>query len=387
MLLALCLTPMLAHAAESLPVASARAVATLVSETDAIAAGKPFRIGLRLRLAPGWHTYWKNPGDAGAAPELNLVLPPGAAAGGIAWPAPDPLREGPVATYAYTGELLLPVRITTISAPATTEATAVPARIEATAVPARIEATAEWLVCKEICVPEHGSFRLELPTGVPTPSVQAMLFTQADARLPRENPFLARIGPDGTLRIEGAGIDPGTVAEGVFLAAEPGEIAAASPQALAVRPGSLTLKLSLDKLFQPSAPLDGVLTLHDHAGQRADFAVHATPGAPAAPGISARIILVAFLSGLILNAMPCVFPILAMKAFSLVSAGRDRARTNAMSYTAGILVAFSALGAILLALRASGGAAGWGFQFQSPVFVAGMAWLLFAVGLNFSGVF
>ena len=101
-----------AAALESAPATSSRDTATLVSDTDAVAPGTPFRVGLHLHLAPGWHTYWRNPGDAGVAPELNLVLPPGATSGPIAWPTPSRVAEGPVMTYAYTGDLLLPVTVT-----------------------------------------------------------------------------------------------------------------------------------------------------------------------------------------------------------------------------------------------------------------------------------
>src|SRR4051794_31441175 len=100
-----------AWALESAPVRSARLTATLVSDTDAVAGGKPFRVALRLRMAPGWHTYWQNPGDAGAPPELTLTLP-GAVAGPVTWPTPQRLPEGPVMTYAYTGEVVLPVQVT-----------------------------------------------------------------------------------------------------------------------------------------------------------------------------------------------------------------------------------------------------------------------------------
>src|SRR6516165_2097524 len=91
---------------------SSRAVASLVSEVDAVTPGRPFRVGLRLQLAPGWHTYWQNPGDAGVPPELALELPGGVTAGPIAWPAPQHIPEGPLMTYAYTGEVLLPVTLT-----------------------------------------------------------------------------------------------------------------------------------------------------------------------------------------------------------------------------------------------------------------------------------
>ena len=365
-----------ALAAESQPVVSARATVTLVSDTDAVAPGVPFRIGLRLRMAPGWHTYWQNPGDGGIPAELNLTLPEGTTAGPIVWPAPERVMEGPLTTYAFTGELLLPVKI-------------VPG-----ATPMTVQAEANWLVCKEICVPEEGKFRLELPAGTPAPSAQATLFAEADARMPREADWQATIAPDGTLVVTGAEISPETIAEAVFLPATGGHIDHGAMQKLSVGSGRLTLALTPGREFRPEAALDGVLSVRDRSGQRGDVALHAKAGgAPAIPIADpslplGRMLVLAFLGGLILNLMPCVFPVLAMKAVSLAGgAARGEVRAHSLSYTAGVLAAFAGLGGVLLAARAGGAVAGWGFQFQAPAFVAGMSWLLFAVGLNLSGVF
>src|SRR5690242_2902777 len=138
-----------AQALESARVSSPRATVSLVSDTDAIAPGTPFHLGLYLRLAPGWHTYWKNPGDAGAAANLELSLSPGSTTGPIAWPTPRRVAEGSLMTYAYTGDVLLPVAVT--PAPGGDGIT--------------VQAHAQWLVCKDICVPEEGDFRLNLPVG------------------------------------------------------------------------------------------------------------------------------------------------------------------------------------------------------------------------------
>src|ERR1044071_5914999 len=159
-----------AWAAESAAVRSPRAVATLVSDTDAPAPGTPFQLALRLRISPGWHTYWKNPGDAGVAPEFSVTLPDGARAGPIAWPVPERLPEGPVMTFGYTGEVLLPVTIT-------------PGEKSGV-----VEATANWLVCEKICVPEEGKFRLDLPAGTAAPSPEAPLFAAAARAAPRPSP-------------------------------------------------------------------------------------------------------------------------------------------------------------------------------------------------------
>ena len=354
-----------AWALESAPVSSKRAIATLVTDTDAIQPGKPFRVGLRLRMADGWHTYWKNPGDAGVPPDLTIE---GGTQSPIDWPTPRRVAEGPVMTYAYTGEVLLPVTVT--------------------AATGAIKAHAQWLVCKDICVPEEGDFSLTLPLGTPGPSGEAKLFSAHDRTVPRPSPWTARISPDGTLFVQGPELSAATVTDAWFIPGQPDQIQDGAAQPLSVRVGGFTLALKTAKGFDPASNLSGVLSVRDRAGMQTDVAVSALPGPPPSPAMPplSQILVLAFLGGLILNLMPCVFPILAMKAVALARhAGRGHG--HAVSYTAGVLVTFVALAVMLLAARAAGTAAGWGFQFSSPMFVAGMTWLLFAVGLNLSGVF
>ena len=360
-----------AMALESAPVSSARTIASLVTDTDAMHPGTPFRAALRLRLSDGWHTYWKNPGDAGVAPELTLELPEGTVQSPIDWPTPRRVQEGPVMTYAFTGDLLLPVTVT--------------ARGDA---PATIRAHAQWLVCKDICVPEEADFSLTLPLGQPTPSSQAPLFVAHDRTVPRPSPWAAHIASDGTLFVQGPELTSATVTDAWFIPEQPNRIQDDAAQPLSVRDGGFTLALRPAAGFDAAKPLGGVLSVRDRAGMQADVTVSAAPGPappPAMPPLP-RVLAFAFLGGLILNLMPCVFPILAMKAVTLArNAGRGRA--HAIAYTAGVLVMFVGLAGALLAARATGTAAGWGFQFASPVFVAAMTWLLLAVGLNLSGVF
>jgi thiol:disulfide interchange protein DsbD len=361
-----------ARAAESVAVTSARATATLVSDSDRIAPGTPFRVGLRLRMAPGWHTYWRNPGDAGIAPELTFALPDGASAGPVAWPAPRRQPEGPLMTYGYSGEVLLAVPI---SGPAHS-----------------VGLHANWLVCKEICVPEEGDFRLDLPAGSPAASREAPLFAAAEAAVPRPSPWSARVGPDGTLTVSGAGISPAVVRDAWFIPAVAGTVDGPAAQPLRVREDAFTLALKPGQTFKADAALTGVLGVRDAGGQQTALAVSAAPGGPPAePDLPiGRVIGLALLGGFILNLMPCVFPVLAVKAVGLAGlsgAERRHAVAHALSYTAGVVVTFLLVGVALLVLRAAGDAAGWGFQFQSPAFVAGMTWVLFAVGLNLSGVY
>jgi len=381
-----------ARAAESAPARSPRATVALVSDTDRVAPGTPFHLGLLLRLAPGWHTYWRNPGDAGAAPDLHLILPAGVTAGPLAWPAPQVVREGPLATYAYTGTLLLAL---TVTPPATVSGTA---PLGAASLP--IVAQADWLVCKDICVPEHGTFRLTLPFGPPAPSAEAPLFAAAAGAVPRPSPWAAVVAPDGRLWLHGPGLDPAAVRRARFIPDRAGAIRDDAPQPLGRTPLGIVLRLAPGSAFAPAAPLPGVIEIADRSGVTTALAITARPGpvpavaAPAAPapGRQAagllRLLAFGFLGGLILNLMPCVFPVLALKAMALTEAvERGRMRALALSYTLGVLAAFAALGGVLLAARAAGQSAGWGFQFTSPAAVGGMALVLFAVGLNLSGVF
>lgn len=366
-----------ARALESAPARSDRATVSLVSDVDSYRPGTPFRLGLRFRLAPGWHTYWRNPGDAGTAPELSFRLGQGARAGNIAWPTPERLREGPLMTYGYRGDTVLSVPVT--PGPGGR--------------PLEVEAHAEWLVCERLCVPEQGDFRLVLAPGDAAPSAEAPLFAAAAARVPRPAPFAAHVAPDGTLSLAGPGLSAAAVADAWFLPGVSDAIDQAAPQPVAVGDGVLTIALRPGPSFDPGRGLEGTVVLRDRNGQESALTVVATPGAapplPRRPSYG-RILLLAYAGGLILNLMPCVFPVLAMKAVRLAAlsrAARGAVRGQALCYVAGVLAAFGLLGLVLLGLRAVGSVAGWGFQFQSPLFVVGMAWLLFAIGLNLSGVF
>ncbi len=373
-----------ALALESAPVASPRATATLVSEAAGLAPGQEFRIGLRLRLAEGWHTYWRNAGDAGAPAEIALTLPEGATAGPIAWPLPERIDYAPLVNFGYKGEVLLPLTL----------------RVPAGAQPGEtfaIRAEATWLVCAEVCIPEEGAFTLNLPVGPRAiASVSgAPLFEAAADRMARPSPWPAAAGVTGrqaSLTLAGPGLAPGLVRDAFFFPHSPHIIENTAPQPLRWQGEALTIGITLAEGARPAA-LEGTLVLRDAGGQRAGFEIAApvTGAAALAPALPLATALVfAFLGGLILNLMPCVFPVLAMKAMALArlsGEARGQIRLQAAAYTAGVLVSFAAIGGALVALRAGGSAAGWGFQFTEPAFVAGMAWLMLAVALNLFGVF
>ncbi|HZF78656.1 MAG TPA: protein-disulfide reductase DsbD domain-containing protein, partial [Rubrivivax sp.] len=387
-----------AVASESAPTVSPRAVVTLVSESAAVVAGQTVRVGLRQKLAPHWHTYWKNPGDAGAPPEVTLHLPVGSTRGEMQWPGPDRLAFGPLVNFGYENQIVFPVPVT------------VPAALQ----PGEtfvVRADASWLVCEHECIPEQGSFELRLPVGtrpVPAAAEVAAAFGLADARLPSRSPWAARLALEGqalALSLRGEGLSADSVKQAFFFPAAWGAIENAAPQALVVEQGQLSLVMTRGPALDMASPVAGLLAVTgvdgttrwldisavvtDSSGTSVPAADAATASQPAAIALW-QAALFAFLGGLILNLMPCVFPVLAIKATSVaqLSGGPLReVRLAGLFYTVGVLTAFAALAAALLAVRAGGTAVGWGFQFQTPWFVMAMAWLLLAIGLNMSGVY
>jgi thiol:disulfide interchange protein DsbD len=368
-----CLISVPALGYESAPVATKRSVATLITNSDSVVPGGHVRVALRLRLADGWHTYWHNPGEAGVPTEIAATLSPGATAGPIDWPAPGRITEGPITTYGFTGEVILPLGVTLAPGVSAVSGTV----------------SAHWLVCKDICVPEEASFPIALEAGTGAPSAQTPLFRAHDQAVPRPSPWDATIAAEGTLFVRGRELRPDTVIDAWFIPDTSGQIVDDAAQLLSVRNGGFTLGLRLAKGFDPAAGLHGVLSVRDRSGLHTDVALAAPAGPTPTPSVPlVRALVFAFVGGLILNLMPCVFPILAMKAVGFAAGlARGKARAHAVSYTLGVVIAFICVALALLVARSAGVAAGWGFQFASPVFVAAMAWLLFGVGLNLSGVF
>lgn len=390
-LLLVVLTPMLAMAAESNVQQSPRATVSLVSEYAAVSPGQELRIGLRQRLAPHWHTYWKNPGDAGSPPSITFRAPDGAMVGEIAWPGPDRFIIGPVASYGYENEIVFPMALT------------VPrdARPGSQIV---IEADADWVVCEKECIPEEGKFRLALPVEADARPASAGIlaaFKIADARQPQPSPWRASVSASEStvqLAVEGEGIAPASVQSALYFPDSWGVVDHVADQALTVEEGRLTLATTKGQGFTPG-PSAGLLAITDGGGQKRWFALELIPAATTTTTTATetpatlplwQMALFAFLGGLILNLMPCVFPVLAIKATAVAGmSGGDRreVRLSGLFYTLGVLAAFMALALALLAVRAGGSAVGWGFQFQSPLFVAAMSWLMLAIGLNLSGVY
>jgi thiol:disulfide interchange protein DsbD len=258
-----------------------------------------------------------------------------------------------------------------------------------------ITAEATWLVCDDVCIPEEGSFRLDLPVAAEAQANPdlAPLFAAAAAALPRPSPWQASATTQGEalrLRLTGPGLGRESLKQALFIPGQGGLLDHPAPQKLTQGPDWLELTLKRAERPEKLTALEGVLLITDQGGRRLGYEITAPllPGAGFLPLWQALIF--ALLGGVILNLMPCVFPVLAMKAMALARLGgaaRGAVRLEAAAYTAGAVVSFTALAGLLLLLRGAGMALGWGFQFTSPVFVLAIAWLMLAVGLNLSGVF
>lgn len=379
-------------AAESAAVTSPRVTATLLSARDAVAPGERFHVALVQKIAPGWHTYWRNPGDSGEPTRIDWALPDGVAAGAIQWPAPKAIRVEPLVNFGFEGTVLLPVEI------------AVPA----TAKPGEtlsLAANATWLVCEKICIPEEGSFKLDLPiaaSGSVDAAAQARI-DQALAELPQAAGFTGALKASGADKLALAlpGLPAGARDLRFFPVSDTLiEHAAEQPAA----GGTLTLKRS--SAFKIATPtIDGVVTFSE-GGVRSALALSAevepallqATAAPAQPPAKVTLppppaedltlvlaLALAFAGGLILNLMPCVLPVLFIKALGfaqLARAHKTEVRRQGLLFLAGVLATFLALAAMVIALGT-----GWGFQLQSPPLVILLAVLMALIGFNLLGAF
>ena len=352
----------------------------LITEPKPIEPGKPFTVGLRFRPEPGWHIYWKNPGDSGMAPTVQWKLPEGYTAGPLQFPLPEKILAPPLVTYGYEMETLLLTEIT----PAGGQP--LPAKI-------RIAADLEWLVCKEICLPGKASLDLTV-SSQPKDNVDLQgLFDEIRREIPVRIPPVpvhAKVH-GGFLELSVANA-PETGSLTFF--PEEGDYVDEFQPAQTQKDGRRQiLRIPMKKDAQLPDTLSGILVAEkpwDPSGHRAlEISIPLKSPSTSTSGLP-LIFLFAFLGGLILNVMPCVFPVLSLKALHLVQISgesRGSARSEGLAYTAGVLLSLLALAALLLVLRASGQALGWGFQLQSPPVVWLLLALLFALSLNLLGFF
>jgi thiol:disulfide interchange protein len=397
---------------DAAPVKTEHVEAELVAEQSSVQPGKAFTIALRIKHAPHWHTYWRNPGDSGLATKIAWNLPKEFVAGAIQWPHPKRLPLGPLMNFGYENELLLLTEITP------------PANLKAGGT-VDISAKADWLVCKDVCIPENGQLNLKLPVRdeAPAKSIWASAFAGTRAALPvSAQGWTFAAGVQGknvvvTMTPEkGASHQPKDV---FFYPYQEGVMENALPQQVKSEGGKLVLTAQLTDPVAPDLKaVPGILVSQSGWGgtaakavlvgtdpgqsnvMPAAFTASAKPTAPSTPVTSVPppgsdlglwlALVFAFVGGLILNLMPCVFPVLGIKVMSFVQhAHEDRRilRNQGLIFLAGVVVSFWVLAGILLALKAGGQSLGWGFQLQSPAFVTVLAVLFTLMALNLFGVF
>lgn len=373
---------------------------------DGLAPGQEAWLGLRITHRPEWHTYWKNPGDSGLATSLQWTLPAGLESGDIQWPTPHKLPVGPLMNYGYEGTLLLPVPLH------------VGQGFDATQ--AEIRLRADWLVCKEVCIPESGEFRLTLPGRASSGTEHAAVFQAAKQAVPTPLEAARTVARfDGyalSLEVEGLpaswqgrGVEVFSEQEGVVDHAAPttaqwdGAVwrsrVALSPQRFA-SPSRLTMVLvgegdSPGRALNfdiagawPEPPPAGNASIHGATAAPSGGAAAPAAGTTPPIGLWAALLL-ALGGGALLNLMPCVFPVLSLKVLGFAAHAHDARQRwgGALAYAAGVVLSFVALAGLMLALRAGGEQLGWGFQLQSPPFVAALALLFTLIALNLAGVF
>ena len=374
---------------------------------EGVEAGKPVWLGLQLAHQPEWHTYWKNSGDSGLPTVLEWQLPAGVTAGEIAWPTPKKIPVGTLANYGYEKTVLLPVPLT------------VAPGFDAAQLEVKLKAA--WLVCRKECIPQEGEFTLSIPVKSST-AASGQAFQASFAATPKPLPAGAsqiEVDTGGkALKVVLAGLPPALQGKTLALFPETGgviEPAALWQQAWqgavwtaqvplsgqrTESPRQLPVVVALDDVaYRIEAPVLGewpavaAAALVSPALEAALKANASTGRIPTSPSSTPSLSLVAallgaLLGGMILNLMPCVFPVLAIKVVSFVRVKDQATRViTGLAYSAGVVLSFLALGALLLSLRAAGEQLGWGFQLQSPAVVAALAALFTLLGLNLAGLF
>ncbi len=393
----------LAVAAESAAVATPRVTATLLSSRDAVAPGERFQLALVQKIAPGWHTYWQNPGDSGEPTRIEWTLSQGATAGEIQWPAPHAIPVEPLVNFGFEGILLLPVEI------------AVP-RDAKPGDRLTLKANATWLVCEKICIPEEGAFTLDLPieaAAVVDDAAQSRI-EAARAALPTLAGFKGKLTADGEALVLALPGLAGPPSELRFFPLSDTLIDHAAKQDAAAGTDGTVLRLTRSSAFKiTGGEVAGVLTFKEGGTARslnliaaadpalitsaADSAASARPAVVRIPlpveGADLTLwaaLVFAFAGGLILNLMPCVLPVLFIKALGfaqLARASRAEVREQGLLFLAGVVVTFMALAGMVMVFVALGSSVGWGFQLQSPPLVIALAVVMTLIGLNLLGAF
>lgn len=360
--------------------------AELLAQRENIAPGQEFYLALELTLPRGGHVYWKNPGDAGEAVDLKLNLPPGFREKGRYWPAPEKFTVGPFTEYGYRSRAYLLVKIQAPENLRTGEIFEISGR-------------AVWLACFNECIPMAQDVAVLIAAGQEAGGEENEEVLHMISELPdKEEEAVFFETPDSLILSVPA---EKQARSAYFFPADQKVLAYSAPQNIKTADGKMYLfmKKAPAEVFMPADILNGTVVFYNVQGERIRAAdVLAVKTEENLPVFSEPFVLFdfmtallfAFLGGVLLNLMPCVFPVLSLKAFRLLNAGRDippaERRRAGISYAAGVLVSFMAVGLVLIALRAAGSEMGWGFQLQYPPFVLGLCLFLFFLGLVFSDI-
>jgi thiol:disulfide interchange protein DsbD len=369
MILSLLATPAMAQEIPSSPIAKAQ----LLIDAPHIRKGEPVWALVLFTLPEHWHIYWRNPGDSGLETKLAWTLPEGLRAGEIHWPTPERIETSGLVNYGYSTKVILPVMLT-------------PSR---DSIEGDITVKADWLACNDICIPESATLTAKIPQANPQAS---LLESEARASLPQPFDGGATYSLDSEQVTLALTMPAGWKGKSPFdfFPIDDGVRSNASHPEASVH--DLELQLRFPRGSGDAPPTwHGVLTTSDGAYDIAatQTVANAAPIANETVPLLVTLVL-AFLGGLLLNLMPCVLPILSLKALAVAkkSGAEQRAvRLQGIAYTLGVVASFMAIAAIMLALKSAGAAIGWGFQLQEPSVIAALMLLMLAVALNLLGLF
>ncbi len=378
----------------------------IIPERSTIKPGDEITLATQINLSDHWHSYWRNPGDSGLPVAIKWDLPKGFEISDISWPTPDKISYDILINYGYYNQVTL---LQTLKVPTNLPQGKI-----------NLKATFEILVCSDICVPEYNEVSLSLNDPANLHIDNSGIINAARSKLPRaiKGQFSFR-DEEGKLHLsfvpENDAILSNVTADNTeFFAHDWGILKHAAPALVTIEDGKLIIAHERGaELIDPEKMLGGVLVIKGEIGQNQGYAITAahsdkpiTANKASMSGDSAQdsanianntksltfasAIVLAFLGGLVLNLMPCVFPVLSIKALSLVEMkgqATKEARMHGLSYTAGVILSFLIIAGALIAFKHAGAAVGWGFQLQNPLIVATLAYLLFLIGLSLSGLF
>lgn len=362
--------------------------ATLLADTSAAVHGKPFTVGLLLRMAPGWHTYWKFSGDAGLPTEIKWNLPPDWKIGEIQWPIPLKTNDpGDIQTYGYQDEVLLIQEMTP------------PAKIDIS--PVKLSAEASWLVCEKICVPGGTNLQFELPTSTTSEPRNTDLFARYRRLLPQNFPDAetataswGRSGSDLLLKLTSSSVANYSSLD--FYPLPPDNAVVGHPTIESRKGNEVTFRIPVESPDKNLSAMPGLIVFskspngNDRMAWRLGTPAIATAKAAQPSRGIVTFLFFGFIGGFILNLMPCVLPVISLKIFGFIKhAGKDRRSIlrNGLSFVAGIFVWFIGLALLLIALKAAGHQITWAAQFTNPYFVLGLSVIVLIFALDLFGVF